>query len=243
MNDNEITLRDTVMTCKDSAESVIVKNPADYDSANWMRREIKATIAKITDYWKPLKDAAYAQHKAIVARESEILTPLKEADKTVETRMLVWWREQERIRLEAEREQARQAAEMRRREEEARRAMEEAARLAAEAAMEQDDTGEIDEDTMNILQLAQAQVNATSAAVDAVEPVYVPSAPKAFGMSVKKVWRARVVDANAVPIEVAGIVVRPVDEKLLNKLATTSQGKLKCPGVEFYQEEQTAVRL
>lgn len=243
MNDNETTLQQTALSLRASAESVTITTQLGYDEANLFRREIKSTINKVSEYWKPLKDAAYAQHKAIVAREADMLTPLKEADKAVESSMLTYYREQERIRQELERERQRQEAVARRREEDARRAAEEAARLAAEAAQTQEETGEIDEDTVGILQLAQAEADAASAAVMDVEPVYIPAAPKAFGMSVKRVWRARVFDANLVPISVAGIEIRPIDEKLLNRLAVSSQGKLECPGVEWYQEEQTAVRL
>ncbi len=231
MSDNETTLRETALTTLEQANQVLVKDNRDYENAGWMRREIKTAVKNITDYWKPLKDAAYAQHKALVARETEMLNPLKQADKIVESRMLDYYREQERIRREAEQERLRQEAE-------ARRAAEEAARLLEEASQAED--GEIDEDTAEILSLAQTQADEAAAAV---EPLYVDPAPKAFGMAVKHVWRARIVDASLVPIEVAGVVIRPIDEKVLNKLAVTSQGKFKCPGVEWYQEAQTAVRL
>ena len=231
MSDNETTLRETALTTYQEANQIIVNDNRDYESAGWLRREIKSAQKKITDYWKPLKDAAYAQHKALVAREAEMLNPLKEADKIVESRMLDYYREQERIRREAEQERLRQEAE-------ARRAAEEAARLLEEASQSED--GEIDEDTAEILSIAQTQAEEAAAAV---EPVYVPSAPKAVGMAVKHVWRARVVKEYLVPIAVAGVEIRPIDLKLLNKLATISQGKVECPGVEFYQEEQTAVRL
>lgn len=243
MSDNETILRENALTVREAAAAVVITDKHAYEEAGFLRREIKAAVNKIIDYWKPLKDAAYAQHKALVAREAEMLTPLKEADKAVEGRMLDYYREQERIRIEAERERQRNEAEARRREEEARRAAEEAARLAEEAARAQDETGEIDEDTVEILTMAQAQADMAAAAVEDIAPVYIPPTPKAYGMAVKKVWRARVVDPARVPVEIAGMVIRPIDEKMLNKLAVTSQGKFVCPGVEWYQEEQTAVRL
>ncbi len=241
MTDNELALRENTTSMREIALGVTIVDDHDYESAGWIRRDIKSTVKRVQDYWAPLKQAAYDQHRAIVAREAEFLTPLKEADKIVESRMLDYYREQERIRREAEIERRRQEEDRRRQEEAARRAAEEAARLLAEAA--QDPDGEIDEDTAAILTIAQAQADEAAAAVVEAEPVYIPSAPKAYGMAVKKVWRARIVDAALVPVEIAGIVIRPVDEKLLNKLAVTSQGRLQCPGVEWYQDEQTAVRL
>ena len=240
MSENETTLRENALTVREAADAVVITDKHAYEEAGFLRREIKAAVNKITDYWKPLKDAAYAQHKALVAREAEMLTPLKEADKTVEARMLEYYREQERIRKEAEAERARLEAEARRLEAEAAAKAAEAQRLIDEASQKD----ELDEDDVEILRMAQAEADRADAIADSAPvQVYIPSAPKAYGMAVKHVWRARIVDPSQVPVEIAGMVIRPIDEKMLNKLAVTSQGKFLCPGVEWYQEEQTAVRL
>ena len=62
-------------------------------------------------------------------------------------------------------------------------------------------------------------------------------APKATGVSGRKVWRARVVDAAAVPREFLA-----VDESALNAFARSTKGRNQVPGVVFYEEETLSVR-
>ena len=78
--------------------------------------------------------------------------------------------------------------------------------------------------------LAQAELMEQSAPVAAIQQ------PNAAGVSSRKVWKARITDESQVPIEVAGIVIRPVDLSALNNLAKATKGKAKIAGVEFYEE-------
>ena len=94
---------------------------------------------------------------------------------------------------------------------------------------------------IEILQMAQAEAEQAQSIAEAVQVV--PEDTKADGISVRRKWKARVVKEYQVPIAVAGITIRPIDQSALNKLAAISKGQLECPGVEFYQEETTAVRL
>jgi hypothetical protein len=45
-----------------------------------------------------------------------------------------------------------------------------------------------------------------------------------------------------VPVEVAGVVIRPVDLAAVNKMAQASKGKIQIPGIEIYEEQSVAVR-
>ena len=201
---------------------------ADYVGAANARKEIKDVVNKIKAYWQPKKDQAYQLHKSLVAAEKEMLKPLDDADKQIDARMGDYRREVERKRQEAEREQ-------RRIEEEKRLATEEAQRLLDEASQKD----ELDDEDVEILQIAQRDIERAHSA----EPVYVPEQVKVDGISVRKTWKARVVAEYKVPIAVAGIEIRPIDQSALNKLASLSKGQCECPGVEFYQEESTQVRL
>lgn len=212
------------------AQNRIVQSQDDYQEAGNARRYIKDALNKISDYWTPKKEQAYKLHKSLVAAEKEMKEPLEKADKAITSRMEEYRREVERQRREAE-EAQRKAEEAR------RRAEEEARRLAEEAAQKE----ELDDEDIEILQMAQAEAEQAQSIAEAVQVV--PEDTKADGISVRRKWKARVVKEYQVPIAVAGITIRPIDQSALNKLAAISKGQLECPGVEFYQEETTAVRL
>ena len=226
-NQNELTTKAELM--RSEAMAVKVQNNGDFEDAGFMRREIKTTMQKITAYWKPKKEQAHQLHKSLVAAEKEMLQPLEAADKIIDTEMLGYHREQEKIRLDAQRERERLEAESQRKEAELYRMANETAQLE-----------EMDDDDVEILRMAQTEADT---AQHDVSVAVVPDKATAPGISVRKVWKAKVVKDFLVPVAVAGIMIRPVDEKLLNKLASVSEGKANCPGVEFYHEESSRLRL
>ncbi len=227
---NEIELQQSTQHALEIASKTIVTCDDDYREAANARKWVKDVVVKIKKYWEPKKDQAYQLHKSLVAAEKEMLQPLEKADKEIDQRMSDYRREVERKRQEAERER-------RRIEEEARKKAEEAQRLADEAATKE----ELDDDDVEILMIAQQEAEAAQSAVLPFEPA--PDVAKVDGISVRKTWKARVVNDALVPVSVAGIVIRPIDQSALNKLAVASKGGFKCPGVEFYQDEITQVRL
>lgn len=105
------------------AQAVVIRTDQDYELAGQFGVMLKQKAAEVTEFFKPMKDTAYKAHKAICDREKEMLTPLRNAEKTLKKTMGDYAMEQERKRREAE-EAARRAAE-----EEARRKLEEAAAL------------------------------------------------------------------------------------------------------------------
>ena len=86
---------------------------------------LKKKASQVTTFFKPMKDSAYQAHKAVCDREKAMLTPLRNAEKTVKQVMSAYIAEQERKRREAE-EAARRAAEAER-----ERKIQEAATLEA----------------------------------------------------------------------------------------------------------------
>lgn len=48
---------------------------------------LKQKAAEVTEFFKPMKDTAYKAHKAICDREKEMLTPLRNAEKTLKKTM------------------------------------------------------------------------------------------------------------------------------------------------------------
>ena len=236
---DELTLKKDVSIALQNATKTEVLSNEDYDAAGNARKEIKYTLKQIANYWAPKKDQAYQLHKSLVAAEKEMTDPLNRADKIIDQRMGDYRRKVEIARQEAERERQRQEAETRRLEAEAAAKAAEVQRLADEAAQKE----ELDDEDVQILQMAQAEAVKAEQSVVIMPDVYVPPAAKVEGISVRKIWKARIVDDSLVPVSVVGVMLRPVDMSALNKLAVASKGGFNCPGVEFYQEESTQVRL
>lgn len=88
----------SALTLKETATSITVSNQNEYESATIAMKQIKEGAGKITDFFKPLKEAAHAAHKAITSKEAEVLAPLKEADLIIRAKMSDYLTEQERIR-------------------------------------------------------------------------------------------------------------------------------------------------
>lgn len=85
------------------ATSITIKNQTGYDSANVFLRNIKALQAQVKDTFRPIIEQAHKAHKIAVAQEKEHLTPLEKAAALVNSKMLGYYQEQERIRREQER--------------------------------------------------------------------------------------------------------------------------------------------
>ena len=107
------------------AESLVIQNDEDYAFAGEFGKMLKKKASQVTTFFKPMKDSAYQAHKAVCDREKAMLTPLRNAEKTVKQVMSAYIAEQERKRREAE-EAARRAAEAER-----ERKIQEAATLEA----------------------------------------------------------------------------------------------------------------
>ena len=107
------------------AESLVIQTDEDYAFAGEFGKMLKKKASQVTTFFKPMKDSAYQAHKAVCDREKAMLTPLRNAEKTVKQVMSAYIAEQERKRREAE-EAARRAAEAER-----ERKIQEAATLEA----------------------------------------------------------------------------------------------------------------
>ena len=63
------------------AKQLVITNDEQYEQAAEMARTIKTRQKMVTDYFGPMKKAAHDAHKAVCDHESEILAPLKNAEK------------------------------------------------------------------------------------------------------------------------------------------------------------------
>ncbi|MFQ9922070.1 MAG: hypothetical protein ACLRVU_01080 [Beduini sp.] len=62
------------------------------------------------------------------------------------------------------------------------------------------------------------------------------------GTHLRKVWKARVVDEKAVPINFEHLQIRPINQSIINDLAKIYKGQIKIPGIEFYEDSTVAIR-
>lgn len=64
-----------------------------------------------------------------------------------------------------------------------------------------------------------------------------PAMEKPKGAAIRKVWKARVIDAALVPDQ-----FKTINEKALDAYAKSMKQDAKVPGVEFYSEDSLAIR-
>jgi hypothetical protein len=203
------------------AESIIIQDDADYQQAAEFGRTIKQKAAEVVEFFKPMKDSAYKAHKEICDREKMMLTPLKNAENILKKTMSAYALEQERKRKALEEEMRRKA------EEEANRKIEEAIALEEQGKIEEAEAAMLD---------AQITDSVARGATLVVEK------PKAEGVSVSKDWEIVSINDAIVPLKVAGVTIRPVDEKAVMRLIRASKGTVSIPGVVYKETAKMSFR-
>lgn len=66
--------------------------------------------------------------------------------------------------------------------------------------------------------------------------------PKAAGISTSKAWKITSIDIAQVPVEIAGAIIRPVDEKAVMALIKATKGSIKIPGIIYEETTNISVR-
>jgi hypothetical protein len=253
---NVETIKAEVSPVVARATTLEVTNPEQYSGAADFLKKIKAVQRNVADFWAPIKAAANIAWKKTVEGEKTLLTPLAEAEAAVKRKMLDYQQAEEAKRLaeqvrlqrladdaaRKEREKAEAAARAQRdREEAAIKAAEEARAREAAAQTEADRAAarrEAEKATAaaNAAAAKAALREADAAAVAPAPVITVASvAPVVKGQSLRKTWRAVVVDAAAVPRE--WLVV---NEQALNAFARSTKGAVPVAGVRFVEETQLA---
>lgn len=157
------------------AEAMTVANQIEFEAAgSFLTCSIKPAQKRVEEFFGPMKQAAHKAWKTIVARETEVLAPLADAETRIKRAMGAYAAEQERQRRAAE-----EAAASLAKEEQAR--MEAERRAKAEALA---DAGETE---------AAVELLDAPAPIAFVLPA-AAEAPKAIGISVRRSWKFQVVD-------------------------------------------------
>lgn len=192
----------TALTLPDQARALVITDHASFEEAGAFLVEIKRRRKAIADAFKPVVEAGLRAHREALALQKKADAPCEQAETIAKQAMSAYQREQDRLRLEAERK----AAEERRRLEAEARARAEAERREREAEAERQRIAEAedaleagdDERAELILETPPAPVVMAEPAPFVPPPVVVPEAPKAAGVSFRKTFRHRIVNRNAI---------------------------------------------
>lgn len=197
------------------ARTLAIATPDDYTEAAEALKGIKSLTKEIESCFGPLKQKASEAHKSIVAEEKKQLAPLVEAESLCKRKMLGYQDEQRRI-AEAEQRRLQAIADEKARKE--REALE-----AKAAAAKKPET--------------QAKYAEAAAAVAPAPVVYVPTAaPKIAGTSIRRTWKAAVVDHAAFfkfVCESKRDDLIMVNDKAIDSYAKSMGERASMPGVKF----------
>lgn len=215
---DELTVKQEATSLEQQAQAYTIATNEDYEQAAEFLKRVKAARKQVEDYWEEPIKKAFEAHKALTVKRKQMTDTCDSAEKVMKRKMLAYSTKIEAERRAAE-EQARKAAQ------------EEADRLLAEAA-KAEESGDTMQATVNMAMAEQ---------VASIKPAVQVVAPKIQGVSTKKVWKVKITDAKAVPSYVAGICIRPVDERAIMQLRRLNPN-VEIAGVAFFQTEQLAVR-
>lgn len=217
----EKKLEKEVSLVEKQAGDIVISSDADYQYAGELTKQVKAAQKKVEEYWEPMRASTYAAYKSVTDHKKDMLDPLKNAESILKKKISGYLMEIERKR-KAEEEALRKQAE-----EEMLKKMAEAEEAAKNGDVEAVEYA-----------MAEAEVMEQVAATAVVES----QATKVSGISQKKDWKITKIDEDKVPVDIAGIVIRPVDEKAIMNLIKSTKGKVKIPGVTFEETVNISVR-
>lgn len=204
-----------------AANNMVIDSDDRYNQAAAFLQRIMGQKKTVTEFFKPMKDAAHKAHKQICDREKVMTDPLGKAEKLVKQKMGAYQQEVERKQREREAElRCLAEAERERKFQEAVAAEAQGDTITAEMAM------------------MEAEVMDDAAAV-AVAPV---AAPKVKGISTRMSWEITGIDPGKVPVEFAGVCIRPVDEKEVLNLIKATNGKIQIPGITYREKPIISAR-
>ncbi|WP_257306267.1 hypothetical protein [Geothrix campi] len=209
-------------------QAVKITTAEECQAAVDQTREIKAKAARLEETRKamtrPLDDAK----KAIMDFFRAPAELLAKAETVLKGSITTFQQEQARI--------AALAAAEARRQEEADRQRQAEEQAAAEALLVQAEQAAVSGDTATAEALEEKAM-ATQAAAAPIASYVAPVVEKPRGAAMRKIWKARVIDAALVPDQ-----FKTVNLQALDAYAKSMKADAKVPGVEFYAEDSLAIR-
>jgi len=217
----EKQLNDELSGVERAVMEISIESQEDYDKAGALAREIKRVQGRVKEYWEPMRIAAKNAYDSVLNHKREMSDPLERAEKYLKGKMSDYMAEVERKRREKEEEIRRLAVE------EAKRKLEEAAK-----AEENGDSLSAE------MALAEAEVMETASSGLSIQKEDM----KTDGVATVKTWEIVSIDSGIVPDYVAGVEIRPVDEKAVLRLIKSSKGTVQIPGVVYKESVEIRVR-
>ncbi len=204
------------------AQALTIKNQPDLERAADLRKTVKEMSKTIEEARKRITTPLDAAKKAVMDLFRGPAEKLEIAEKKINSAMITYTTEQERIQREQEEKLRRQAeAEERRK----REAFEERARKATEAGK----TGKAEE------------LRQKAAEVQVVAPTLAPTVQKVAGLSFRENWSAEVTDLKALVKAVAEgkapLNFLIPNSTTLNAQARATKDSLPFSGVKFVCEK------
>lgn len=221
VNVPEAQLKEKVSTIKVKIDRIVISTNEDYEGAVELGRAIKTRKAEVTEFFKPMKDAANKAHKEICGREKALLAPLDDAEKKLKKAIGIYVDELERKRLEEERR--------------LRLAAQQEAQKALEAAVQAEENGDefSSEAAMMEAQMMESYANTVTIA---------DNKPEVKGVSTTVDWEIESIDNKVVPDFFAGAEIRPVDDKAIMRLIRATKGTIEIPGVKYKKTQRVSLR-
>lgn len=213
MEEHTQEIFERALSVPDRAKLIIISDNHTLEQAGDILVVIKGLRKEVDAAFDPIISKAHAAHKEAVAQKKRADAPLVEAEGYLKPQISRYYDEQERIRLEAERQAQAEARKLA--EEEQLRAAEE-----AEAAGDKEE--------------AEAILEEPTVAPVVVIPKAVP---KVEGISQRTVWKFRIKDEEKIPRK----YMMP-DKAAIGKVATGLKSKANIPGIEVYPETSTTAR-
>jgi hypothetical protein len=195
------------------ARDFTVDSEETAQSAGLAIRKVKVLRKQIKLLFEEPVMLAHKTHKAMVAARAKLDDAPAEAERLLKNKLGAYSAKVEQEREEEER----RLRELARKEEEEKRLAE---AEALEAAGETEEAEEV-----------------LNEPIEAPVVVLAPATPKIEGVSMRKVWKHRVVDEKAIPRQ----YMIPND-KALGQLARSLGEKAVVAGVDFYCEESVSAR-
>lgn len=205
------------------AQGLKVTTSAEHNAAMERLKVVKTVAKRITDFFRPMKQAADESKRKILDAEKQLAEPLATAEKLAKEVLLKYQLAEEEKRVAEERRLQAEAEEKARKERE---------RLEKEAAKLK--TPELKEERL-------AQAAAVVAPVVTVE-----SRVQTSGSSLRSTWKANLVDMNALIQAAAGgndlaKSFLMFNDKVADSFARNTKGAMACPGIEWKEEKGLAV--
>ena len=203
------------------AEALVISNAEQLEEAGRFGVMLREKMSEVIKFFAPMKKSAHDAHKQVCDREKQMLAPLKNAESMLKKSINEY---------EIKRAQERRAAE-----EEARRLAQEEADRKLEESIAAEENGDF-ETAKTALFDAELADRASRTLTSANEQ------QKVKGVITTKDWEIESIDLDKVPVSVAGVLIRPVDQSAVMRLIRSSKGQIKIDGIKYRETVKTSFR-